>query len=502
MSAESFLSSIASSALWKGLDRLAGFLKHILVAATIGLSAQLDIFYMSIALLGVLVFSWASMIDVVAVPNMVRAWRETKYDDFRSIASGIFALTLIGSILLASLLYLGRDIISAVAIGFEMERRQLLAEAIPWLIPVILLYIPLRMMGAVLRALRIFSPFYQAEFIATFITLVCVWSYKDSAHVLLWSFSAGITLSFFFLLCKTHKHVLPLSNPFSHQVRGALSLAPGLLLLQGAHYAYVLTDRIFVSHLPVGAISALAYGFTIVSLFPSLASLSGSFITVIAEQGKIIDRNARLNDLLTIAVYLGAGSTLFMIVAGQSLTQILLERGVFTAANTSSVTDAITAYAWMIIPLFLIGALDQVFQVEKKIGFMVRRTILGLITNATLNAWFLFGLGWGLFGVALATTISYWIMSLSGLLSVERLGYALEKSRHIRWLAWNMVFLLLAFILLKILFSLLQSSMQVLLISTTIISLAMLVAGLYYRGYEQQLVVKTIKRIMRLAQRA
>ena len=501
MLAESFLSSIASSALWKGLDRLAGFSKHVIVAATVGLSAQLDIFYMGVALLGVLVFSWANMIDVVAVPSMVSAWRENRHGEFSSVASGVFALTLIGSIIIALLIYLGRDIISAVGIGFEMERRQLLAEAIPWLIPVILLYIPLRMMGAVLRSKRVFASFYQAEFITAFVTLVCIWSYKDDAHVLLWSFSAGVTISFFFLLCKTHKHVLPLSNPFSYQVRGALSLAPGLLLLQGAHFVYVLTDRIFVSYLPVGAISALAYGFTLVSLFPSLASLSGSFITIIAEQDKIGNRNARLNDLLTITIYLGAGSTLFMIVAGQSLTQILLERGVFTAADTASVTDAITAYAWMIIPLFLIGPLDQAFQVEKKIGFMVRRTILGLVANAILNAWFLFGLGWGLFGVALATSISYWIMSLAGLLSVERLGYALDKIRHIRWLAWNSMFLLLAFTLFKVLFNWLQSGIQVLFVTTIIISAAMLTAGLSYRRYEQQLVVTTIKRILRLTKR-
>ena len=267
---ESFLKSIGSSLLWKGLDRLAGFAKHLVIAAAIGLSAQLDVFYMGIALLGVLVFSWASMVDVVAVPGMVRAWRENRHVELRQTASGMFSLTLLGSLLLAFLLYAFRDGIAAVAIGFDQERRYLLAEAIPWLIPVILLYIPLRLMGAVLRALRSFSPFYQAEFITALIVLVCVWFYKEDGHVLLWSFSVGITASFLFLLFKTRRYILPFSNPLSPQVRSSLNMAPGLMVLQGAQYVYVLSDRMFVSFLQEGG-----YFSTIVRLY------LGQFISTI-----------------------------------------------------------------------------------------------------------------------------------------------------------------------------------------------------------------------------
>ena len=497
MAPESFLKSITSSLLWKGLDRLAGFAKHIVIAAAIGLSAQLDVFYMGIALLGVLVFSWASMIDVVAVPGMVRAWRENRHEDFRQIAAGMFTLTLIGSLVLVVLLYAGREGITAVAIGFEQERRQLLAQAIPWLIPVIMLYIPMRLMGSVLRALRSFSPFYQAEFLTSLTVLVCVWLYKEDGHVLLWSFSVGVTTSFLFLLYKTRRFLFPLGNPFSPQVRSALTMAPGLLVLQGAHYVYVLIDRMYVSFLPEGAISALAYGFTLVSLFPLLVALNGSFITVFAEQNEINKKNARLNDLISIAIYLGAGSTAFMLIAGQSMVQVMLERGVFTASDTASVSEAINAYALMILPLFLIGSLDQVFQVEKKVGLMVRRRVLGLITNTILNAWFLFGLGWGLFGVALATSISYWMMLLTGLISTEQLGYAIQMVRHIRWLSWNAVCLFLSCTVFKTLPSIFKLSIPSLFVAAFLTAAAMLLAGLFYRGCEQVLIKTTLNRIFR-----
>ena len=234
-----------------------------------------------------------------------------------------------------------------------------------------------------------------------------------------------------------------------------------------------------------------------VSLFPLLIALNGSFITVFAEESEINKKNARLNDLISIAIYLGAGSTAFMLIAGQSMVQLMLERGVFTASDTASVAEAIKAYALMIVPLFLIGSLDQVFQVEGKIGLMVRRTVLGLITNIILNAWFLFGLNWGLFGVAMATSISYWVMLLTGLVSTRQLGYTIEKFRHVRWLAWNATSLFLAYGVFKTLPVVMQPGFPKLFIVAFLIGIAVLMAGVLYHGYEQALIKTTLGRIFR-----
>lgn len=253
MAPESFLRSIGSAVLWKSLDRVAGLGKHLLIAGAIGLSAQLDVFYMSMALLGVFVFSWASLFDVVAVPTMVRLWQEGRERDLRQIASGLFVLAFLGSIMLAILLYVFRWHWARMALGFDEGRHAQLADAVFWLLPAILLFIPLRLLGAVFRAIRQFAPFYQAEFITALVVLLSVMLFGRHAHVLLWSFSLGVALAFVFLLAKAHRFVRPLSSPFSPLVRNSLHLAPGLLFLQGAQYVYVLTDRMYVSFLPEGA---------------------------------------------------------------------------------------------------------------------------------------------------------------------------------------------------------------------------------------------------------
>lgn len=492
---ESFLRSIGSAVFWKSLDRIAGFVKHLLIAGAIGLSAQLDVFYMAMALLGVFVFSWANLLDVVAVPTMVRLWQEGRERDFKQVASGLFLLAFLGSAVLAILLYVFRKHWAGLALGFDEIRRAQLTEAVVWLLPAILLFIPLRLLGAVFRAIRLFSPFYQAEFITALVVLLSVILFGSHPHVLLWSFSLGVALAFTFLIAKAHRFVRPLGSPFAPAVRRSLYLAPGLLVLQGAQYVFVLTDRMYVSFLPHGAVSALSYATTLATLLPGVVALSGSFITVMAEQRDRAIRSARLNDLISLSLLMGTGITGFLLFGGKAMIASLLERGVFTEHDTSLVAEALAASAWMILPLLLIGPLDQVFQVEQRVGLMVRRTVLGMLTNVALNAVFLFGLGWGLFGVALATSISYWVMLLSGLTCLRELGYTIHWARHAKWAAWVALALVTVIFVLELRFFDDINAWTRMFSVGVLTTAALLLAALGYRGKERALFVEMLRRV-------
>jgi hypothetical protein len=64
-------SAAITTLIFKSILFIFSFMKHIVIAGAIGLSIQLDIFYMAIAIIGVLVSSWAHVFDYVAIPKMV-----------------------------------------------------------------------------------------------------------------------------------------------------------------------------------------------------------------------------------------------------------------------------------------------------------------------------------------------------------------------------------------------------------------------------------------------
>ena len=85
MKNENAISTAANTILWKSLSRLISFSKHILIAAVIGLSSQLDIFYLSISVIGVLVVSWAGLFEIIAIPKMVKNLKNNNLFAFKRL---------------------------------------------------------------------------------------------------------------------------------------------------------------------------------------------------------------------------------------------------------------------------------------------------------------------------------------------------------------------------------------------------------------------------------
>jgi putative peptidoglycan lipid II flippase len=494
MRVETFLSSLVTSVIWRGLDRLAGLAKHLVVAASIGLTAQLDVFYMAIALFGVFVASWAGLFDVIAVPRMVEYRRSGQDGRFRSFVRAALLASVGMSAVLAMATYLTADVLAKFAIGFDNRRQELLLNAFLWLIPAICLYVPYRFLGSVARANRRFASVYQSEFIAAVVVLSCVIAFNEYPYVLVWSFSLGIFASFIFIAVATRSSLTKGDGIDKHDFIGLLVMTPSLLILQGAHHLYVLVDRVFISFLPEGAVGALAYGLTLVGLIPALLGLERSFLTIAAES-KSDEQEAKLNELISFCIFLTASSAIFLFVYGELLVRAMFERGLFGQADTEKVTNAISGFAWMLLPLFLMPPLDHVFQVHHRLGVIVRRVLVGLLANVVLNAWFLFVLGWGIWGVALATSISYWIMLLTSLSGLRGLGLQIWWRRHVAWLSWMLALASPVFLLDYTLQSLEATELVRLAVGSAVLPLLSLAAGTSYRGAERELVAKTLARL-------
>ena len=216
---ESYLNSLKSAVIWKGMDRIAALLKHIVIAGAIGFSAQLDVFYLAVGLLGVIVFSWGNLIDVLAVPRLVALDKNEKWRSLDQLTGGFFVLTLLIGCALGVFFLLFRGGLSKIPAGLDPFRQGLLYDAFYWVLPVVILYIPLRFMGAIYRSRRQFSLFYQGEAIIAIISFSLVFLFRDEPHVLLWSFSCGVLFAFGYLCCRSKNKIRLFAAPWSSEVK-------------------------------------------------------------------------------------------------------------------------------------------------------------------------------------------------------------------------------------------------------------------------------------------
>lgn len=477
---ETLLAAVWLSIFWKGLDRLASLLKHVFIASAIGLSAQLDVFYMATGLLGVLVLSWSGIVDILAIPELVQYDKEGDRAGFESLTGGLFSLCLLFSAGLALFIYATWDSWTQLALGFKGERAELLQESILWLLPLIVFYIPARFLGSLYRARRRFSLFYQSEFVVSLAILLCVAVFAGEPHVLLWSYSLGVVASFLYLLVPSLRTFRLWGSPFAPEVTMLFPLLPGLLILSGASYLFGLIQSQLVSLLAEGAVGAVAYAWTLVSLPSTMMNVHGAFITVYAENRSNSDAiRVKLDELASMSITFAIPLAVIFYFFGKDLVGLLLERGMFSRDNTELVGEALSYFSLSVLPFSLIGPLEQVFRVERKLRLIVRRIALGISLFVVLCVFFVLRCQWGIKGVALATSLSYWGMLVALIVSMFGLGIRISIFRHLRWMLIVAVLALAAYVPASWLGSLSDSYLIVVPQGITVLGLTLLGAACF-----------------------
>ncbi len=494
---QSGLSAVISTIFFKSLGFILSFLKHILIAGVIGLSSQLDVFYMAIAIIGVLVSSWGHVFDVIAIPKIIKLSDEKDKEKLRLFLGGMLTLSLLLSLILCSFFIIFPNYIITMAYGFDEHRKYLLSQSFFWLIPAIILFLPLSFSGSVLKAFRLFNVLYISEIIGGMIVLFCIFYYLKSPNVLYWSYSLNILIPFlivFIAINFTTK--LYFLYPFRRNIMILLLSVPSLFVLHGSNYLFIFSDRFFATFLNEGDISALAYATTLVLVLPIVIGIPYYFLTIYADEKNINQQSRKTNDMFSLAILISLSAFVFFLIVGDNLISFLFERGKFTYQDTTKVSELLLILSLMLLPLFIQRPIDQIFQVEKQINIIVKRTLAGILLNIILNYTFIFYFNFGIYGVALATSISNWAILILSIEQMRKLKIKVFWNRHIIFTSWLVIIFTLIFLLHH--FFIQSKFNNFLEIFTSLLLMTLLIIPwlLIYRGPEKKLVQIVLKTLI------
>ena len=489
--------AIINTFFWKFGIQFLSIFKHVLIAGYIGLTIQLDIFYMALAIFGIFITSWMLVFDNVAIPKLVDFSTKNDWNNFNLLGSSLLSFSFIISIFFCLLVLFMPNNISILAFGFELEEKNVLTKNLFWLLPAVLFYLPLGVLYSILKSVRQFSIFNRIEFFGNFSILILLFLFFYADGVLYWSYSLGILLSFIlsFSFVFWKFSIFP-KSPFENNLKSILSYMPSLFLIHSSYYLFVVTDRFFVTFLNPGDISALAYATVIAYSVPQLLSLATYFLTAYSEEKFILEKNRKFNEVISLVLIIGLPTTIFFISSGEKLVSVLLERGVFSSDNSIRVSNILSILSFAIVPLCIQPALDQIYQVEKKLRRLIIIKSLSFIINIFLNTFFIFYLNLGVMGAVLGTTIAYWIMLLICLYDINFFKIKVFWFNHLKWLIWIIIFNLPALLISIFKFEIFKINFIDLFISILLILVLTTLSFITYFGEERSLIIKTIDKYL------
>ncbi len=485
--------AIIDTFLWKFGIQFFSILKHIVIAGYIGLSIQLDIFYIALAIFGVFITSWMLVFDNIAIPKLVDFSTENDWANFKKLGSSLIGFSFILSILFLFILLFFPQQISLLAFGFNNEEKIILQNKLIWLLPAVLFYLPLGASYSILKSARQFSLFNRCEFLGNLSILIFLYLFFNDENVLYWSFSFGISLSFAisFIFIFLKFSIYP-RFPFEKNLRALFPLMPPLLLIHSSYYLFVMTDRFFVTYLNNGDISALTYATVLTYAIPQLLSIATYFLTSYSEEKTDSEKNRKFNETVSLVILIGLPTTIFFIFTSENIISMLLQRGAFNYENSILVSMILSVLCLAIIPLCIQPALDQIYQAERKLKRIIFIKIVSFVINILLNTFFIFLLDLGVIGAALGTVISYWIMLSASLIDIKYFKMQILWKKHIKWFLW--IFLFNCPLLVISNFKLVNYDLNFLniIIYVFLITLLNFFSVISYFGEEKSLFIKTI----------
>jgi putative peptidoglycan lipid II flippase len=478
-----FFKALKISFFFKILEKSLGFFKNILIAILIGVTQDTDAYFLLLSIVSFLILSWVRIADVISVPYLSSI--TNKYL-FSRVTGSLVVVSTSLSILLLLAIYYGGDYWTRLALGYDTEQKIIIIDGMRVLMPYILLIIPFHVLKASYRSRMKSFKVNVADLILMLTTIIMITFFYRNTSVLYYALSLGMLLAFVYIFYNAYKENMV---NFDIDLRLLEPLLQNkqllyLIAIQLLHVGYITVDRVILTFLNVGDITIAVFAYSIATLPMYMLGLEGYFIALYAKTDSKKDRRAILQNLVIIVIFISTVLTVLIFAYSQELITLIFERGEFSRSNSNATALVLTGYALSIFPMILTGVFDQMYQVEKKLISVIVRYATGVVANIFISIYLVFNMKLGVLGVAIGTTISFWIM----LFLQVYMSKNITIFNNIKWFFYLLILTLVlisAFSLIELWF----------VIEALLIMVAMLIGSVLYKGEEGKVMKDTLKLI-------
>ncbi len=408
---------------WTAASRVLGFVRDILVAATLGAGPAADAFFVALKLpnafrrlFGEGAFA-AAFVPLFA--GTLAAEGEAAARRVAEEALSVLLAALSGVSLLAILFM--PQAMAVLAPGFldDPVRFSLAVELTRITFPYLLLVCLVAAMSGVLNGLDRFAAAAAAPllFNAALIggLMAAVATGGSAAHGLAWGVAAAGVLQLVALAWALQSAGMPLSLPrprLGPEVRTLLKrMGPGAVGA-GVTQINLMVDVIIASFLPAGAIAYLYYADRVNQL--PLGVIGTAVGTAVlpklsreVRSGETGAAVATLNRAIELALLLTVPAAVGIGVAAGPIIDVLFGRGAFAGADVAATAAALAAYALGLPAYVLVKVFAPGFFARGDTRRPVAVAIVCVVLNIALNLLLIGPLGH--VGIALATVLSAWV---------------------------------------------------------------------------------------------
>lgn len=410
------------------LVKVIGFIKQSVIAAYFGATSSTDTYMLVSELvdsLGEVLFSSVSVTFLTMYTNIIA--NGTNKDKKQFTSNVVFFGTPI-VIILAVIVFVFSDFWSTLlAPGYNASELNTVSKYLKILSAGIVAMFLSALCRAILDAEKHFIPSKLEGLIKSIVTIIlCITCGKTfGVDVLIWSILAYYILADIYLIINVYRKTgIRLLKPSKRdsRLKKLIVYSIPLFISNGSVYLHNIVDKAIGSTLESGSISILSYSNYITNTIHSL--IIGSICTVLLSyfstyvaENRIKELSIKLEECIRLLIIVIGLILVGIITSAQEIVTLLYGRGAFGNEAIRMTSNVFIIYG---VGLIFIGIRDVLIRTHY--AFQKNKTamingIIGMFINIVLSI-FLSQI-WGVYGIAIATVISYVIIMLLSLYTIR-----------------------------------------------------------------------------------